>query len=429
MRTSSRSLVAWSIATLLAVVGGFAIAAPARAQDTARWLARINDTYTITEYDLAQRVRLLMVTTRVQDTPDNRQRIARLMLRQMIDERLQLNEAERNQVKVNRSEIEERIGQLEQANRLPPGGLRQALESAGLKYAVFEAQIEANIAWGKFVRRRMRSQVEVSEGEVDDVLARLKADLGKPEYRVSEIFLPVDRPEMADEVFRNAQRLLDQLRATAPFAALAQQFSQGPTAAQGGDLGWVLPGSLDPALEAALRNLQPGRITDQPVRSGAGWHIMALVDRRAFGQGGAPQEIRLHLVQLLLALPTNASATEVELQTSNARQIISKVTKCADLRTLGQRTKGASANDLERVRAGDLGPMGQQLSQAPVGTAVGPLRLADSLQIVAACSRDGEGGLPSRDSIQQTLLATKLEAAARRAMRDLRRTAIVDIRG
>src|SRR6185369_10842415 len=117
-----------------------------------------------------------------------------------------------------------------------------------------------------------------------------------------------DRVEQADEAKRSADRVIEQLRRGASFPALAQQFSQGATAQQGGDLGWVLPGTLDPAVDAAIDRLTP-RQPSEAIRTPAGYHILLVVDRRAFASS-KPDDVRLNLVQLTLALPVNASADE-----------------------------------------------------------------------------------------------------------------------
>lgn len=426
-------MVRWSrlLPTLAVAAGLCALPAAVPAQDSYRIVANVNS-QGITQYELAQRIKLTMLSSRIADTPASRAAVQRQVLRQMVDERIQLDEAQRSQIKVSQSEIKERIQQLETANRMPPGGIEQALRGSGVEMSVLTSQIEASVAWGKLVRRKVRGQIDVSEAEVDEALNQIRRNVGKSENRIAEIFLAVDRPDQADEVLRNAQRILEQIRVGTPFAVMAQQFSQSASASTGGDLGWVLPGQFDPAVEAAIARLQPGRVVDQPVRSASGWHILALVDRRTFGaaSAGNPAEVRVSVVQLLLPLPTNANPDEIERGKAEAQKIMAQVTKCADLRAAAARTRGATTSDVDKLRVGDLpANVAQQIAATPVGRALGPFALQGSIQIISVCSKEGEGGLPSRDAIQQQILTGKLEAAARRYMRDLRRTAIIDIRG
>lgn len=416
--------------TLAVMVCVCALPATVLAQDSNRIVAQVNS-QAITQHELAQRVKLTMISSRIADTPANRAQVQRQVMRQMVDERIQVDEALRSQIKPTPDEVKERVQQIEQANGMPPGGIKQALEAAGIQYTVLTGQIEASVVWGKLVRRKVRGQIDVTDAEIDEAMNQIRRNIGKSENRIAEIFLAVDRPDQADEVLRNAQRILEQIRVGTPFAVMAQQFSQNASNATGGDLGWVLPGQLDPVLEAAIAKLQPGRVVDQPVRTAAGWHILALVDRRTFGSSANNQaEIRVNLVQLLLPLPPNASAAEIARGTGEAQKIMSQVTKCADLRAAAARTRGATTSDRDKLRLGDLpANVAQQINATPVGRAIGPYAVDGAIQILAVCSKEGDGGLPSRDAIQQQILSGKLEAAARRYMRDLRRTAIVDIRG
>jgi len=418
--------------TALAVtIGLAALPAGVHAQDSYRIIANVNS-QGITQYELNQRIKLTMLSSRIADTPGNRAQVQRQVLRQMIDERIQVDEALRSQIRPTAGEVRERIQQLEQANRMPAGGIEQALRGSGIEMTVLTSQIEASIVWGKLVRRKVRGQIDVTDAEIDDALNQIRRNVGKSENRIAEIFLAVDRPDQADEVLRNAQRILEQIRVGTPFAVMAQQFSQSASAASGGDLGWVLPGQFDPTLEAAIARLQPGRVVDQPVRTASGWHILALIDRRTFGATGSnnPAEVRVNVVQLLLPLPPNASQDEISRGTAEAQKIISQVNRCADLRAAAARTRGATTSDVDKLRVGDLpANVAQQIATTPVGRAIGPFAVQGSIQILAVCSKEGDGGLPSRDAIQQQILSGKLEGAARRYMRDLRRAAIIDIRG
>lgn len=409
-------------AILLALTPAFASAQGLRV------VARVNDE-AITDFDLAQRIQFALKTTGLQDTPDLRQRMASQVLRQMIDERLQIQNAKRLGVPASPAEVQQRLGEIERGAGMSPGQFKLFLQSIGVPYDIAAQQFEAQIAWGKVVRRKVRPQVDVSEAEIDDAMSRLRANMGKTESRVAEIFVPVDRAEGVDEGKRSADRIYDQLKRGAPFAAVAQQFSQGPSAQTGGDIGWILPGSLDPTLDAALGRLQPRQFSE-PIRSPSGWHILYVVDRRQFA-ATRPDDVRLNLVQMTLPLPVNASAEETSRASAEAQKAMSAVRQCSDLHALARQLKGATSGDLQGVRIGDLSANRQMYEEIPrlqVGGTAGPFRVAEGLQVVALCSRAGGDGLPTRDVISQQILLQKLEAAGRRYMRDLRRTATVDVK-
>ncbi|MCW5746093.1 MAG: peptidylprolyl isomerase [Alphaproteobacteria bacterium] len=416
-----------ALVVVVAGLGGLSAAAPPVCAQGQCIAAMVND-LPITGFDLSQRVRFALLASRVADTADNRDRIGQQVLRNMIDERLQLADAKRNGISVSRGEVDERLRQIEQANGMPPGGFEQVLRGAGISINVLRSQIEANIAWSKLVLRKVRGGIGVTEPEIDEALRQIKSNAGKSENRVAEIFIAVDRPDQADEALRTARRIVEQLRAGAPFAAMVQQFSSGASAAAGGDLGWVLPGTLDPAVDAAIARLGVNQVSD-PVRTQAGWHILKLLAQRSIGQPGNPAGIRLNMVQLLLPLPNNSSPEEIERQKGVAQGLMSRSKSCADLRRVCNGTKGCTSADSESVALGALPPaIAEAARTAGIGQSLGPYQAGNAIQIVAVCSREGDGGLPSRDAVERGIQSSKLEAAARRYMRDIRRNAVVDIR-
>ncbi len=393
-----------------------------------RVVARVNDS-AITDFDLNQRIILAIRSSGLQDSPEMRQRLAPQLLRQMIDEKLQVQNAKGLGLKVTEGELNQRVAEIERSAGMARGQFRQYLQSIGVAYEVAVQQIEASIAWSKIVRRRVRAQVDVSDAEINDALARVRGNVGKTESRVAEIFVPIDKVDQADEARRSADRVVEQLKRGAPFTAVAQQFSQGATAQSGGDLGWVLPGSLDPAVDAAIEKL-PLRQASEPIRTPSGWHVLYVVDRRPFATA-RPDDVRLNLVQMTLALPVNASPEETNRATVDAQKAMAAVRQCTDLHAQQRQLKGATSGELSGVRAGDLAGNRQMYEEIPklrVGGTAGPFRVAEGLQVVALCSKEGSDGLPTRDVIGQQILLQKLEAAGRRYMRDMRRVATIEIK-
>ncbi|HEX2886976.1 peptidylprolyl isomerase [Vineibacter terrae] len=415
------------LAVFLAVAGATSAAAPPAAAQGNCVAAMVND-LPITAFELSQRVRFTLMVSRVADNADNRDKMGRQVLRQMIDERLQLDDAKRNGITVSQAEIDERIQRLEQDNNMPAGGVKASLSQAGIPLTVLTDTFRAQIAWSKVVLRKLRAGIVVSEAEVEEAMRQLRANVGKSESRVAEIFLPVDRADQSDEVLRTARRIVEQLRGGASFPGLVQQFSSGASAAAGGDLGWVLPGTLDPALDAAIARMSVNQVSE-PVRTQAGWHVLKLLGQRGYGRPGNTNEARFNMIQLLLPLPPNSSPDEVERQKGIAQGIISQSKSCADLRRACARAKGCTTGDSDGVAASSLPPaIGEAARNAPIGQGLGPFYAGNVMQVVAVCSRDGDGSLPARESVERGLQMSKLEAASRRYMRDIRRTAIINIR-
>src|ERR1700761_1174417 len=186
------------------------IISPALASaQSVRVIARVNGG-AITDFDLDKRIAFALKSTGLQDTPEMHQRLAPQILRQMIDERLQIQNADGMGMRTSEAEVNNRIGEIERAGGMAPGTFRAYINSIGVPFEIASQQIEASLAWAKIVRRRVRPTVEVSDSEIDDALNRMRANIGKTEARVGEIFIPIDRPEQAEDSRKAAERVLDQ---------------------------------------------------------------------------------------------------------------------------------------------------------------------------------------------------------------------------
>ena len=404
----------------------FASARTVPAQELTRIAATVNEDI-ISVYDLVSRTRLAILASRLEDNNETRQRVARQLLRIMIEEKLQIQEAKRLGIQVTSKELEEAIERIEKANRWAPGQFKAFLESAQVPPAAALDQIRANLSWQKVIRRRLQPQIDISDAEIDETLAKLRENIGKPENRVAEIFLPVDRPELKAEVLRTAETIIQRIKAGTPFPVLAQQFSQNPSAAQGGDLGWLQPGQFESQLERAIQALQPNQ-TSAPIRTLAGYQILYLIERRTFQPGGKG-DAEVQIDQLVLPLPAGARAPEVASQMNLAQQLAENANSCADLATLAREVRGGRASTLG---TGALSAVSADVRQAVAGLNVNqpsaPLRTDEGVKVLMICKREGGDGMPSRNTIMNSLMQQRIELMARKYLRELRQTATVDVR-
>jgi peptidyl-prolyl cis-trans isomerase SurA len=283
------------------------------------------------------------------------------------------------------------------------------------------------MSWNKILRRQIRNLVQVGNEEVDDFLARIEAARGKPQSLVSEIFLAVDTIEQDDTVRNSALRLSEQLKAGAPFEAMARQFSQSATAAAGGDLGWVLQGEMAEELDTAVQSLQPGQMST-PIRSVAGYHILQLRDRRVI-QTASAGETMVGLRHIFLRMPQGANKNEAENAIGLANTLRENALDCTDMVKLKGEVSGAPFPLPEQAKLSDLSEeLRATLANLAVGKASAPLLVAGGVLVVMLCDRKVQSDLPPRNQIEEGLLNQRLDIQARRYMRDLRRAAYVDMR-
>ena len=250
----------------------------AAAQQSLRIAAVVNDEI-ISIYDLKTRIALLLVSTNQKNTPENRRRLAPQVLRTLIDEKLKLQEAKRLAISVSEREVNNAFDVIEKRSNLGKGKLSKLLAGQGIPKSTMTDRIRADIAWVRTVAKRASLSSPISGEQVDEKLAEIRANKGKPEMLVAEIFIAVDSPEKATEAGTQAARLLEYLKKGTAFAALAQNFSQSATAAVGGDLGWLKQGQLGQKLDAALASMRPGQVS-KPIRTNAGFYILLLRQRR-----------------------------------------------------------------------------------------------------------------------------------------------------
>src|SRR5919201_1830924 len=277
--------------------------APAGPVLETRIAAVVNDEV-ISVADVRSRLRMVMLSSNLTDSQETRQRVAGQVLRTIVDEKLQLQEAKRQNITATDEEIKRALAQIEKQNNMQPGQLEQVLKAQGIERSALIDQLTASIVWAKLVRRLVSQTNVVSDEDIDYALKRAQETVNEPQSRVAEIFLAVDNPRQDDEVRRLAERLTEQMRQGARFSAVAQQFSQSATAAVGGDLGWVRAEQLSPELGKAVSRLRPGELSP-PIRTGAGYYLLLVVDRRA-GRAAGPDDALLHLVQIVFPLPPQA---------------------------------------------------------------------------------------------------------------------------
>lgn len=414
------------LAAILAV-SGLLSGPPAAAQRTQSIAAIVNDDV-VSVFDLDARLQMVIASSGLRETRKVREKLAPQVLRGLIDERIRLQEAKRRNVSVTESNMQRAIASIEKRNKVAPGDLKLFLADNGIPVGTLLSQLRAQIAWGKLVNRRLRPRVTISEEEIDEVLQRIKRRVGEIEYRIAEIFLALDSAEQEADVRRGAEKLVEQLRDGARFEPLARQFSQSSSAESGGDLGWFHESDLDDDLKPVIANLKPDMVSD-PIFSLSGFRIVKLIGKRRIATD-KPTDPAMKLGQLFLPLPPKASDEEVETQMRLARTLARTVTGCPDMARAAKEVKSPLPAVLGTVKLSDLSPqIRSAVGNLAVDTASAPLRVGRGVLVLMVCEREqSRQKLPSREDIENQLVAKRLDLLARRYMRDLRYTSVVDMR-
>jgi peptidyl-prolyl cis-trans isomerase SurA len=397
------------------------------AQDIQRIAAVVNDEI-VSIQDLRERVRMVIVTSGLPNSPEVAQRLAPQVLRTLIDEQLQLQEAARLNISITEEELAQARSVVEQRNNLRPGQLDPFLRNLGIEPSTVERQQRANIGWGASVRRRYGNDVAVSQEEVEDELARIAEQVGKTQKRVFEILLTVDSPEDEVRTRELAERLVREVRAGAPLDSVARQFSQASSATNGGDIGWVLPDTMGEEVAGVVASLEKGKVSD-PIRTVFGYQILAIADTRVI-EASAPGQAKLDLKQVFLPVPRDASADARSAQVALAEAVSATARDCADMTSLAEEVQSPVDPNFGETTLAELpDTMRSMVADLEVGQTTQPIELPNGVMVLMLCARETTGSTQAEaEQIRRQLENRRFEILAQRYLRDLRRNAFVDVR-
>ena len=383
----------------------------------------------ITDTDVDQRLNLFLAANGGKIEGEERERLRLQVLRNLIDESLEIQEAKANDITITRDELNQAFERVAGNFKRNPKDFAEYLKSVGSSEASIKKQIEGELAWQRLLRRRVEPFVNVGEEEVRSVINRLNAAKGTNEYRVGEIFLSAT-PENTNEVLANAQRIVNQIKGGASFVAYARQYSEASTAAVGGDLGWVHAEQLPEQLGNAIKTMRSGELSE-PIAVPGGYSILVLIDQRQVLTAN-PRDAVLSLKQVSLKFPpgsTQASASPLVEKLAAAGRAVQG---CGNVDAMVSGLPGAEVVQNDAVRVGDLPPQLQDmLLNLSIGQATQPFgSLEDGVRVLVLCGRDDpeQAKGPSPEQIMAQMEEERVNMRARRYLRDLRRDAVVDYR-
>ncbi len=382
----------------------------------------------VTDTDVDSRLQLVLLANGGKIEDAERDRLKLQVLRNLIDETLQIQEAKAHDIVVSDDEIEQTFNRVSSNFKRKPADFAAFLSQNGTSAASIKRQIEGELAWRRLLSRQVEPFINVGDDEVKAVIDRLNASKGAKEYRVGEIFLSAT-PESSAAVSANAAQIVDQIRKGASFVAYARQYSEASTAAVGGDLGWVRAEQLPDPLTAALRTLEIGQIS-APIAVPGGYSIVAMLDQRQVLTAD-PRDAVLSLKQISLNFPTGAIQSQVAPKIEALAAATRSMAGCGAAESVAAGVK-AEVVENDQVRVRDLPPAVQQmLLKLSIGQSTPPFgSLTEGVRVLVLCGRDDPQvtGGPSFDQIYAQMEEERVNRRAQRYLRDLRRDAVVDYR-
>lgn len=402
---------------LSAVVAMAGMTAPARAQETDRQtlegIAAVVNDRPISYSDVRQRARMLLLSIGAgQPTQEQIQQITGQALEQLIDEKLQLDRVAEYSVEVDPREIDAAIGDMAAQAGLTGPALRQQLVSAGVNPASLEDQMRADIAWNRLMNGLYGQRIRISDNQVDDQMERLRVASQKTQYRIGEIFLYAPDAETRVEAMTAAESIISQLNQGADFRVAAQRISSAPTAAAGGDMGWItLEDLADPLAEAVAKSTANGLLP--PVETENGVYILLVSGKRE----PAEPVTRVDLKRLVVTDGSESALLEA----------IGRIETCNDVQSVANSRSNLRSQDIQDINVDELGPEGRGLVlETEVGKPTSIFAVSSGLAVLYVCRReDGAEALPSREDLRGSIKARELSMVSDRELRNARRNATI----
>ena len=316
---------------------------------------------------------------------------------------------------------------MERRFNVPKGKLNEFITEKNIDKADAISQLKTSLGWTRAVQRRFINHLKINDDEIDLIIKKVKDNIGKPQFKVSEIFIPINELNTEARAKELVEKVYRDLKQGANFSEIAKGLSAAATAVNNGKMGWILSGQLSPALDEPLRIIEKGAIT-KPIKTNNGYYLLKLEDRRLFLEFD-PSKIRVTLLQMLIQTPPNGANLDALFNTK-LRTLLSTVTTCAQLKRVSTNLKNTSIRELGKFYMGELSSeLKVLISNSKVGAPTTPVKSEEGISILSVCNRTTPpSNIPSRADVKRRLQGEKLENLARKYLRDLRRDAFIEIR-
>ncbi len=270
------------------LIGSLLMLTPvAAAQTSLDTIVAVVDESVITRRELVNRVKLISIDLRrAQRKLPSDDVLERQVLEALINDSLLLQEATRRGIKISDSQLNQAMQRLARQNEMTLSDFRQALIADGLDYDKYRKAVRREMAISTLRRQYSQRNATISDAEVDEFLSQSVDDDASYEYRLSHILIALPdaaTPAQVNAAQQSAVDIMSLLDQGEEFNQLANTYSAGDTALQGGDLGWRKKAEIPSLFTTQVLSMAPGGHAG-PIRSASGFHIVHLRERRDLAQ-------------------------------------------------------------------------------------------------------------------------------------------------
>ena len=388
-----------------------------KSQDIQAIAVIVNDEV-ISRYDVNQRVRLILVTSGIPATEENVKKIEEQAIKALIDEKIQIQEAIKLEVPDSPDEINLMLDNIARGNQTTAEGILESITSQGVNSETLLNQIKSELLWNKIVRGRFGSYINISDEEVNIIYDRTIQNINNSQYDISEIFIGFEDESEEKEAKELTERLTEQLKNEIAFEPVAQQFSQAPSSGQGGFIGWVSEGQLDPDIISNIKNLEIGSVSN-PIKTVNGYYIIKLNGKSEEG-GKNPMKNQYDLISVSFNIEDKIMAQDFSDNFISCKRLDGLLENYnqKEVNVIGKRLLQELPQELHK-----------ELLEKNAGNTLSPRFSEENIDIILICDRKDDIGIQvNRDVIEDNIYSQKMGMMSRRHLRDLRRDAVIEYR-
>lgn len=384
--------------------------------------------HVLTGTDIDQRLALLVAANRGQPIPPaEMQRLRAQVLRNLIDETLQIQAAREQEIPVEQAQVDASYARVAAQNfGQEPARMEAYLRNAGSSVSSLKRQIEGELAWQRLLQRNVQPFINVSNEEVTEILERMEASRGTEEFRLGEIYLAATTENRA-QVEANARRIVEQIKAGGSFQGYARQFSEASTAAVGGDLGWVRLETLPAEMATVAQQMQPSQLVG-PFPIPGGFEIMLLIDKRLV-LSADPRDATLSLKQISIGFPAGSTEASAAARVKAFSEGVRTIKGCGDAEA-GAARLGAQVVENDQIKMRALPEQLQaMMASLQIGQTTVPFgSIEEGVRVLMLCGRDDPqtDNKPSFDQLMSQIEDERVGKRAQRYLRDLRNDAYIE---
>ena len=380
----------------------------------------------ITNYQVDQRATFLRMVTNLEDTAENRAQIKQDATQMLIDEILKLDAA---------TALDPTLAQrtCETARKLVDENFAtngktgsQSLREQGIDSSNIQQKFITDIVWGEVIRFKFQTKFAEMDTIVDKVISRIQANARQPQVKLSEIILLPEPNRPLDSTLVLANEIIKAVNNGANFNAIAKQYSASGTAANGGQLGWVMLDQLPDDIQGQIKMTKIGAVSTPLQRDG----LIILVRNEGRRQDGVadPSQDMITLARAVYQLAKDASNADKLEAAAKLERDTASINSCDSLVALNQSYNSGIQSLIENINVGSFNrPLQALVNDLKAGVPSKPLSFTEGISVFMLCDRiSPKITLPSRDEVLRVEFDKIFGSLAERYLLRLRRSAIIE---